>query len=93
MRLAMFVCASVQFGVCAPWRACLQGRRRMKVLVFVSDEDRCVICKEEIRKAGPMLCWEGGLRMLGNCSGGRRMYKGKGSTGFVMTWLGAEMCA
>ena len=45
------------------------------------------------RQAGPVLCWEG-LRMLGNCSQGRRMPKeGEGSTGFVMTWLGVEMCA
>lgn len=23
----MFVCVSIRFGVCAPWRVCLQGRQ------------------------------------------------------------------
>lgn len=52
--------------------------------MFVS-EDQCRICKEESER-GLKWCREGGPWVLGTCSGGRRVYKGKAYIGFTMKW-------
>ena len=92
MKLTTFVC------ICAVWsehtlESVPAGEENEGFLCVCLRTDMESLKRKSERQAGPVLCWEG-LRMLGNCSQGRRMPKeGEGSTGFVMTWLGVEMCA